>query len=418
MTTLLGPYALSATVESPFDIEWDNVAQPPLGVEIENISGLLHQVTVGASQYWLDPWTARYFPVAANSVKVSVQPVGDLSPAAADPLRMLATLYQQGDIPPSLVPRSLSSLALEAGISGVVSLANGSVVGLANGAQVGITGVPSVNVGSPTVGLSAGTNVGVTNPSTSSNTLSLNTANSITPADLGTGADGNVTIAANATLTRDMNYGNLTVNTGVVLTTAGYIIRATGTVTNNGTVDNSATNATSSVASSPGAGASLGAGAAAPVASSSIAGISPVTATIQGGGGGGIAIGTTRPLGGPTVAPPISISSIFSQGSIAGGGSGSSSGNPQNAGAGGGAIAIFCNTLAGNGTFSANGGNANASGTSAGAGGGGGGVVFIVCKSSSTFTGSSSVTGGTGMLGSSGGTVQPGQVGRVIEYVL
>ena len=38
----------------------------------------------------------------------------------------------------------------------------------------------------------------------------------------GSGADGNVTISTNTTLTRDMYYNNLTVNAGIHLNTAGY----------------------------------------------------------------------------------------------------------------------------------------------------------------------------------------------------
>jgi hypothetical protein len=38
----------------------------------------------------------------------------------------------------------------------------------------------------------------------------------------GSGADGNVTISSNTTLTRDMNYNNLTINDGIHLDTAGY----------------------------------------------------------------------------------------------------------------------------------------------------------------------------------------------------
>ena len=38
----------------------------------------------------------------------------------------------------------------------------------------------------------------------------------------GSGNDGNVTISANTTLTRDMHYNNLTINDDVHLNTAGY----------------------------------------------------------------------------------------------------------------------------------------------------------------------------------------------------
>ena len=55
---------------------------------------------------------------------------------------------------------------------------------------------------------------------------------------LGDGADGDVTISGNTTLTRDMFYNSLTVNAGVVLTTDGYRIFVKGTCNVLGTVRN------------------------------------------------------------------------------------------------------------------------------------------------------------------------------------
>ena len=51
----------------------------------------------------------------------------------------------------------------------------------------------------------------------------------------GDASDGDVTISGNTTLTRDMYYNNLTINTGVVLTTAGYRVFVKDTLTTNGT---------------------------------------------------------------------------------------------------------------------------------------------------------------------------------------
>lgn len=51
----------------------------------------------------------------------------------------------------------------------------------------------------------------------------------------GDGSDGDVVIAATTTLTRDMYYNNLTINTGVAVQTAGYAVYVKGTLTQVGT---------------------------------------------------------------------------------------------------------------------------------------------------------------------------------------
>lgn len=52
----------------------------------------------------------------------------------------------------------------------------------------------------------------------------------------GTGVDGTVTISTNTSLSRDMYYANLTVNSGVTLFTNGFRIFVSGTLTNSGTI--------------------------------------------------------------------------------------------------------------------------------------------------------------------------------------
>ena len=52
----------------------------------------------------------------------------------------------------------------------------------------------------------------------------------------GNGSDGNVTIASNTSLSRDMYYENLTVNSGATLFTNGFKIFVKETLTNNGTI--------------------------------------------------------------------------------------------------------------------------------------------------------------------------------------
>ncbi len=85
----------------------------------------------------------------------------------------------------------------------------------------------------------------------------------------GDGSDGDVTISTNTTLSADKKYRNLTINTGVTLTTAGYAIYVLGTLTITGTgkIDNSG-----------GAGGNGGA------ASSGVAGTAGAAGAAAGGG--------------------------------------------------------------------------------------------------------------------------------------
>ena len=52
----------------------------------------------------------------------------------------------------------------------------------------------------------------------------------------GAGSDGTVTISTNTSLSRDMYYANLTVNSSVTLFTNGFRVFVSGTLTNNGTI--------------------------------------------------------------------------------------------------------------------------------------------------------------------------------------
>ena len=50
----------------------------------------------------------------------------------------------------------------------------------------------------------------------------------------GDGSDGDVVITTGTTLESDMEYNNLTVNSDVMLNTAGYLIKVNGRLINNG----------------------------------------------------------------------------------------------------------------------------------------------------------------------------------------
>ncbi len=224
----------------------------------------------------------------------------------------------------------------------------------------------------------------------------------------GTGADGAVVLTSGASLTRNMNYSSLTVNPGVLLATAGYIIFCTGTVTCNGQIDNSGTAGGLDTAGTGGlTGGSLfggGAGSLPGNPNGGVKGSSPPGGTCQGGGGGGGgAASGFNAYGGTTVPSPpggVSLAGIItnSYGGGAGGG-GATSSTPQycgGGGGGGGVVMIFCNALAGNGTITANGGAGGAGNASGYGGGGGGGGVALVACSASTFTGTVLANGGAG----------------------
>lgn len=81
-----------------------------------------------------------------------------------------------------------------------------------------------------TVQLQSGTATGGTGA-----TLSLSPAQLLGYYPKGDGSDGAVVISTNTSLTRDMFYTDLTVNTGITLDPAGYAIFVNGTLTLTGT---------------------------------------------------------------------------------------------------------------------------------------------------------------------------------------
>jgi hypothetical protein len=233
----------------------------------------------------------------------------------------------------------------------------------------------------------------------------------------GDGSDGVGHITGNTTLTRDMYYTTLLIDTGITLTTGNFRIHCTGTLTNNGTIelDGASTTTNSAgtfrgaggsyaVAASGGNGSNGGAGGA---GGSITGGTTSGAIGGDGGAGGGAganaggAAGTAgRPsasMGGYRAVPRIfnsvlnGISGNTAGASLplrpgAGGGGGASAGGGGVGGGGGsgaGWVVIAAPTVDNtSGSIHANGGN-GANGTSSGAGaagggaGGGGGVVVV-----------------------------------------
>lgn len=254
----------------------------------------------------------------------------------------------------------------------------------------------------------------------------------------GDGSDGSATLDGTATvgwasksgstytMTRDALLVNLTLTSGSILKTAGYVLFGTGTFTINSGCeferkgpDGSGTGLIEgSICNGSGAGG-LGSGAG-----------GSVTGAIGGAGGaggagdsgsGGTAGGVTNPaadlgtwrsfFGFLASLYGTSIANIKRKGGAGGGGGGDSGagGGPVRGGVGGGVMGLLFATIVNNGSISAKGGDgANGIGDNGGGGGGGGGgVIYMLYRS---FTGNTpSVAGGAG--GAKTGTGVAGAAG-------
>ena len=105
----------------------------------------------------------------------------------------------------------------------------------------------------------------------------------------GNGADGSYGYGGNHTLTRDMNYIDLTVFAGVTLYTNGHIIRVSGTLHNYGTINDSSSGGNGGAGGAGGAGGHLSGVTLVPGASGidGSPGLGGVTGAGSGGLGGG-----------------------------------------------------------------------------------------------------------------------------------
>ncbi len=205
----------------------------------------------------------------------------------------------------------------------------------------------------------------------------------------GNGADGSQTITADSTLTRDMYYDDLTVDSGVTLNPGGFRIFVAGVLTlqSGSRISRDGTDAT---AAAPPAGLTAGSlGGSAPGASKSLC--AGGTATNSLGGVGGTGVGCP---GGPATAPAVDVGGPQAfdaalqalagrtlDGVVVSGGSGGGGGSTAsgNGGAGGGVVIVAARsvTVTGPASITAIGGDNSGDG-----GGGGGGVVVVVSTSS------------------------------------
>lgn len=292
-------------------------------------------------------------------------------------------------------------------------------------------------------------------PGTSGNVMTSNgtswTSAASTALDVyfGDGRDGAATISSNTTLTKDMYYTNLTVNSTFTLSTGGYRIYVSGTLTNNGTIANNASGTTAGAAGSLLGGAAGGAGG----------NIGSGTKGGDGGAGGGvvwiaaktIAVeGTIEAKGGNGQAGTVSAGSGGAAGSngtsstatlITSGTGGNGGIGAGNAAGNGGTVTTstvqtesplfmtimydFITSLGLRGGAGGGGGGAGRIGGDGGAGGGGGGQGGVIFKMYKTLTtsGTTTVTGGSGGNAATGGSGtasagSSGSSGRVVSLVL
>ena len=280
-------------------------------------------------------------------------------------------------------------------------------------ALVGTSGTPSA------------TNKYVTNDDTSGTgaVLRASAVSSIYNSIFGDGNDGDVTIASGTTtISRDMYYNNLTIQTGGTLNPSGYRIFVKGTLTFEGTGKiarngNNGSNGNNGGNGSAGAGGSGGTGGA--------GGTALASGTIYGGeaggdgatGGGGTTGGGSNGTNGNQASTPSGITNAVGSsanagtgngGNSGGGFSGNSGGTGGSAGTGGATVtnptmmprtvenAILLHTIV-NGTVAFMKGSAGAVGGSGGAGGAGGN------QGAGSYAGGGG--GGGGGAGGTGGIV-------------
>jgi len=282
------------------------------------------------------------------------------------------------------------------------------------------------------------------------------------PGIYGDGSDGSVTISANTTLTRDMFYTDLTVNSGISLRTGGYRIFGTGTLTATGaTIHNNGEDATDGLGSTrgqAGLGGSLAGQNGSAVSPSGTPGNAGAANSTPGsgstcincmgaaGGAGGDGSGSGSGGAACTVTAPVAYMGMLmrsgaglmrgcvegfntsdpsgttynSQPIHGGGGGGGGNGNgasPGGAGGGGGGIVLIAFRKIIGGSIEAKGGAGGDAGAAAGGlgggGGGGGGFVGIVCDDYQGNT--PDVSGGAGGLAT--GTGVNGSAGSAGTYV-
>lgn len=216
--------------------------------------------------------------------------------------------------------------------------------------------------------------------------------------DFGDGSDGDVTIAANTALTRDMSYNNLTIAAGFYLIPNGFLVKVKGKLT----VDAGAVIAIGGAWAGVGeAGAAGIGGAGGPIvfAATRLPEKCSPTAGAKGGDGGGAGVG----VGAGGIAPDIDFinaAALFEGRLWAGAGGGGGGGKGAAPTAGGVPLRVLAGAKGGNGKDAVHiAGNHDLGG---GGGGGGGGLIEIWTNEIDNG-GAISASGGAGGAGQDGG---------------
>lgn len=259
----------------------------------------------------------------------------------------------------------------------------------------------------------------------------------------GDGSDGAVTISGDTTLTRDMFYTTLTVNSGFTLNTGGFRVFAKTSVTVNGTIarnGNAGNNGTNGTGGGAGGAAGVKGTTATDLAAGSLYGAPTAVASGNGGAGAGGGGASNPGVAGTT---GTDVTSAISGNGVAGGqgGNGGLGAGAGSVGAGGGAGSAGTATASGTlprsastailmidtgttvqqlrgraGTGGSGGGGSGSGGTGVGAGIGGGGggggshgtnggiIVIVSPTITVSGTGAITVNGAAGGNGGNGGT--------------
>jgi hypothetical protein len=270
----------------------------------------------------------------------------------------------------------------------------------------------------------------------------------------GDGSDGDVTIAAPTTLTRDMMYNNLTVNAGQTLKTAGFVVYVNGTLTvaATGVIDGSGGAGGNGVNGAPFTGGAAG-------APPYLIAINSMVPMAGGAGGNSVAAGTTLKAGG-AASPPLNYNIYFPYkrlhsaggggggahgsaaatagvgtpapyetlvtgtrggvGGAAGAGTGSAALSGGGGGSGGGWLEIRALTINNAGSIQSLGGHGGEGVTSgsdaSGNGGGGVGGVVVVYYRATAGSGVGSLSAAGGAPGTSGNGGTAGAAGYTASY--
>lgn len=259
----------------------------------------------------------------------------------------------------------------------------------------------------------------------------------------GDGSDGNATITGTTTLSRDMFYDTLIVQSGGVLVTNGYRVHCktlcqvdsggvihhngrlgTGTSAQTGANNGSLVGGKNSGGSGTGTGTAGSSGSTPSLGGAAGAGGSGGSGA---GAAGGASPGPTAAQGGLRALPQAYMGVTFPAtsgavgiggGAGAGGGSGDGSISGGAGGSGAGYLVLTARALTLNGSIEAKGGNgASTSAGNTGGGGGGGGGVVVLIYGAKSGSGSATAAGGTAGTGSGSGSAGTnGSAGLVLEF--